>query len=102
MALGNDNPIESWGNQAIRLPRHMELNAEQALIEKHGEVLTIRPRRRSWLDPAFPADVDDVDVESPPMGPIREPGSSACLHARHQRLNPCDDGSGGGREADSA
>lgn len=32
------------------------------------------------------------------MGPIREPGSSACLHARHQRLHPCDDGSGGGRQ----
>jgi virulence-associated protein VagC len=30
------------------LPRHMELNAEQVPIEKHGEVLTIRPRRRCW------------------------------------------------------
>jgi len=30
-------------NQAIRLPRDMELDADQVLIERHGDVLTIRP-----------------------------------------------------------
>jgi virulence-associated protein VagC len=71
VGLGNDNPIESWGNQAIRLPRHMELNADQVLIEKHGEVLTIRPRRRCWLAGSrpFPADIDGVDVESDGANP---------------------------------
>ena len=67
-------------NQAIRLPRAMELNADQVLIEKHGDVLTIRPRPRprGWqeyfasattLDPSFPADIDDMDVESDREGP---------------------------------
>ena len=65
-------------NQAIRLPRDMELNADQVLIEKHGDVLTIRPRPRGWqeyfasantLDPSFPADIDDMDVESDGEGP---------------------------------
>ncbi len=60
-------------NQAIRLPRDMEVDADQVLIEKHGDVLTIRPRPRGWqeyfasatrLDASFPADIDDVDVES--------------------------------------
>jgi virulence-associated protein VagC len=35
-------------NQAIRLPRDMELDADQVLIERHGDVLTIRPRPRDW------------------------------------------------------
>jgi antitoxin VapB len=64
-------------NQAIRLPRDMELHADQVLIEKQGNVLTIRPRPRGWqeyfasasmLDPSFPADIDDVDVESDVVG----------------------------------
>lgn len=65
-------------NQAIRLPRDMELDADQVLIEKHGDVLTIRPRPRGWqeyfasartLDDSFPADIEDVDVESDGVGP---------------------------------
>jgi virulence-associated protein VagC len=48
------------------------------LIEKHGDVLTIRPRPRGWqeyfasartLDASFPADIEDVDVESDGVGP---------------------------------
>ena len=48
-----------------------------------------------WIQPSPPT---STTLTSSPMGPIREPGSSACLHARHQRLHPCDDGSGGGRQ----
>jgi antitoxin VapB len=59
-------------NQAIRLPRDMELDADQVLIERHGAVLTIRPRPRDWdryfatcrsFDPGFPSDIDDLPAE---------------------------------------
>ena len=59
-------------NQAIRLPRDMELDADQVLIERHGDVLTIRPRPRDWdhyfatcpcFDPDFPSDIDDRPAE---------------------------------------
>jgi antitoxin VapB len=64
-------------NQAIRLPRDMELNADQVLIERHGDVLTIRPRPRDWdhyfatcpsFDPDFPSDIDDLPAEEEAPG----------------------------------
>lgn len=61
-------------NQAIRLPRGMEVDADQVLIERQGDVLTIRPRPRDWdwdhyfatcpsFDPNFPSDIDDLPAE---------------------------------------
>ena len=50
----------------------MELDADQVLIERHGKVLTMRPRPRDWdhhfaicrsLDPDFPSDIDDQPAE---------------------------------------
>jgi antitoxin VapB len=56
-------------NQAIRLPCAMELDADQVLIERRGDVLTIRPRPRDWdqtfatcrsFDPDVTSDIDDL------------------------------------------
>lgn len=49
----------------------LDADADQVLIEKHGDGLTIRPRgwqecfaSASLLDPSFPADIDDMAAES--------------------------------------
>jgi len=59
-------------NQAIRIPREMELEGDEALIRKDGDCLVIEPVRKglllallgSWqpIDDEFP-DVDE-DLES--------------------------------------
>ena len=61
-------------NQALRLPREMEFDADAVLIERHGDALLIRAQPRSWqrylataplLDPDFPVDIHDVPAEEP-------------------------------------
>jgi antitoxin VapB len=60
-------------NQALRIPREFELDAEEAIIRKDGERLIVEPvRKRSLLkvldsleplDETFP----DVDEDLPPL-----------------------------------
>jgi len=58
-------------NQAIRLTRDMEFEGDQVLIEKHGDLRTVRPKPRDWVeyfttcgsfDADFPADIDDQPI----------------------------------------
>ena len=70
-------------NQAIRLKRDIELDANLVLFEKHGDVLTNRPRPRG-LQETFASD-SRLDPSLPPtsmtlmwnqMGRMREPGNA--------------------------
>lgn len=55
-------------NQAVRLPRDLELDADEVLICRDGDSLVITPKPRSWegyfararrLTPDFPDVIDD-------------------------------------------
>ena len=65
-------------NQALRIPREMELDADEAIIRRDGERLIIEPVKRQpnlatllagWepLDESLP----DVDEGLPPLDDIR-------------------------------
>jgi antitoxin VapB len=56
-------------NQAVRLPKEYELDAEEVYIQRDGEKLIITPKPRSWeayfesgrrLSDDFPETIEDV------------------------------------------
>ena len=56
-------------NQAVRLPKEYELDAEEVYIQREGEKLIITPKPRSWeayfehgrrLSDDFPESIEDV------------------------------------------
>jgi antitoxin VapB len=55
-------------NQAIRIPRELELDADEAIIHKEGERLIIEPVRRKGLCALLatlePLDEDFPDVDA--------------------------------------
>ncbi|HRP97467.1 MAG TPA: AbrB/MazE/SpoVT family DNA-binding domain-containing protein [Rhodocyclaceae bacterium] len=55
-------------NQAIRIPRELELDADEAIIHKEGERLIIEPVRRKGLRALLatlePLDEDFPDVDA--------------------------------------
>lgn len=55
-------------NQAVRIPRELELDADEAIIHKEGERLIIEPVRRKGLRALLatlePLDEDFPDVDA--------------------------------------
>jgi antitoxin VapB len=59
-------------NQAVRLPREYELDAEEVLIRKEGNNLILTPRPRSWdeyfarasrLSDDFPDTIEELPLQ---------------------------------------
>lgn len=55
--------FRNGANQAVRLPRDLELDADEVIIRRDGDSLILTPRPRTWddyfararrLDPDFP------------------------------------------------
>jgi antitoxin VapB len=56
-------------NQAVRLPRDYEIDAEEVYIQRDGDSIVIRPKPRSWdayfeqagrLSEGFPDTIEDA------------------------------------------
>lgn len=63
-------------NQALRIPREFELEADEALIRREGERLIVEPVRKgrllallSTLEPLAEA-LPDVDQDLPPLDDV--------------------------------
>lgn len=61
-------------NQAVRIPRDMELPGEEAIIRKEGERLIIEPAKKGSLVDLLkslkPLDIDFSEIEDPPPEPV--------------------------------
>ncbi|MGF1544517.1 MAG: antitoxin [Parvularculaceae bacterium] len=62
-------------NQAIRIPRDMELAGREALIRRDGDRLVIEPATSpagllDFLDELAPVHVDFPEVDEPPPAPV--------------------------------
>jgi antitoxin VapB len=62
-------------NQAVRIPRDMELPGEEAILRKEGERLIIEPVSKAkslleYLKTAEPLDVDFPEIEDSPPEPV--------------------------------
>jgi antitoxin VapB len=64
-------------NQAIRIPRDMELPGAEAVIRKEGDTLIIEPAAKpdplgllEYLDSLEPLDIDFPEIDDPPPEPI--------------------------------
>lgn len=60
-------------NQAVRLPRELEMHAQEVIIEQHGTKLVLIPKASTWeeyfasanrLTDDFPDDIDDLPFEA--------------------------------------
>jgi antitoxin VapB len=63
--------FRNGANQAVRLPRDLELDADEVIIRRDGDSLILTPKPRTWddycdhgrrLDPDFP---DPRDLRPP-------------------------------------
>jgi len=63
--------FRNGSNQAVRLPRDLELDADEVIIRRDGDSLVLTPKPRTWddyfsrarrLDPDFP---DPQETRSP-------------------------------------
>lgn len=63
-------------NQAVRIPREFELDADEAVIRRDGDCLILEPVARPGLL-AFLATLEPLDVPFPDvdadLGPVDEP-----------------------------
>jgi antitoxin VapB len=64
-------------NQAVRIPREWELDADEALLRREEGVLTVVPVPRSgllaWLETLEPLDVPFPDETEADLLPLDEP-----------------------------
>ena len=64
-------------NQALRIPREWELDADEALLRLEDGVLTVRPIGREgllpWLASLEPLDVPFPNVDDRDLPPLDEP-----------------------------
>ncbi len=60
-------------NQAVRLPKEFEIQAEEVIIQKKGNNLILIPKPSTWdnyfssatrLQDEFPEDIDDLPLET--------------------------------------
>lgn len=60
-------------NQAVRLPRDLEIDADEVLIRRDGDSIVLTPKPRSWddyfargqrLTPDFPDAIDDAPSQA--------------------------------------
>lgn len=65
--------FRNGSNQAVRLPREFELDAEEVIIQREGNRLILTPVPRSWedyfvrrstLDSDFPDAIEDAPAQS--------------------------------------
>ncbi|MHB1532958.1 antitoxin [Acidithiobacillus sp.] len=56
-------------NQAVRLPKGFEINADEVLIRREGDTIILTPKPRSWdeyfrrarrMDEDFPDGIEDL------------------------------------------
>lgn len=61
-------------NQAVRIPRDMELPGEEAVIRKEGEKLILEPAKPGSLIELLktlePLDIDFPEIDDPPPEPV--------------------------------
>lgn len=68
--------IKNGNNQALPIPREFELPGNEAIIQKEGDLLIIKPVKRSSLLALLaswgPLDIDfpDIDTHLPPLDDI--------------------------------
>ena len=64
--------FRNGSNQAIRLPREFELDADEVYIRREGNTIIITPKPRSWADyfatasklsDDFPEEITDLPVQ---------------------------------------
>lgn len=64
--------FRNGSNQAIRLPREFELDADEVYIRREGNTIIITPKPRSWADyfatasklsDDFPDDITDLPMQ---------------------------------------
>lgn len=64
-------------DQALRIPREWEFDADEALVRFEGGVLIVRPVQRTrllpWLASLEPLDVSFPDVDDSDLAPLDEP-----------------------------
>lgn len=65
--------FRNGSNQAVRLPRDLEINADEVLIRREGDNIILTPKPRSWddywsrgrrLTEDFPDTIDDVPPQA--------------------------------------
>lgn len=65
--------FRNGSNQAVRLPRDLEIDAEEVLIRRDGDSIVLTPRPRTWddyfehgrrLTEEFPATITDAPLQS--------------------------------------
>ena len=71
------NLFRNGRNQALRIPREWEFDADEALLRLEDGVLSIRPVQREsllpWLATLEPLDVPFPDVDDSDLPPLDEP-----------------------------
>ncbi|TVR85028.1 MAG: AbrB/MazE/SpoVT family DNA-binding domain-containing protein [Trueperaceae bacterium] len=71
------NLFRNGRNQALRIPREWEFEADEALLRLEDGVLTVRPVARerllSWLASLEPLDVPFPDVDDSDLPPLDDP-----------------------------
>lgn len=71
------NLFRNGRNQALRIPREWEFDADEALLRLEDGVLTVRPVEREgllpWLASLEPLDVPFPDVDDADLLPLAEP-----------------------------
>jgi len=65
--------FRNGSNQAIRLPKDYEIDANEVYISRQGDMIVIRPKPRTWgqyfatahrLVDDFPEDIEDLPLEN--------------------------------------
>jgi antitoxin VapB len=65
--------FRNGSNQAVRLPRDLEIDADEVLIRREGDSLVLTPKPRSWddyfargrrLTEDFPDSLDDAPPQA--------------------------------------
>ena len=65
--------FRNGGNQAVRLPKGFEINADEVLIRREGDTIILTPKPRSWneyfrrakrMDDAFPDRIEDLPPQA--------------------------------------
>ena len=71
------NLFRNGRNQALRIPREWEFDADEALVRFEDGVLIVRPVQRTrllpWLASLEPLDVSFPDVDDSDLAPLDEP-----------------------------
>jgi antitoxin VapB len=64
--------FKSGNSQAVRIPKEFRLEGDEVEIERSGDALVLRPRKRSWASlrksiPKFTEDFMEMGRKQPPV-----------------------------------